>query len=140
MLEGMCTESEIRVIATARSENDQWNLLNYDQKDKLWKRFERIEIHAPSNAAIVNLLEDSTKQADIKADPEEFEAIARKSDSTYRNILLNLRRWRSQNKEVNKDDLTESLDGSWRDIYEQVVMWKSLRLQITCERHNHDHR
>ncbi len=120
-LEGMCTESEIRVIATARSEADQWKLLNYDEKDKLWKRFKRVEISEPADSVIVRLLEDATKQTDLKANPEEFEAIARKSDGTYRNILLNLRRWKAQNKRVSKDDFTETLNGSWRDIYERAV-------------------
>jgi tetratricopeptide (TPR) repeat protein len=121
ILEGMCTESEIRVLATARSEADQWKLLKYDENDKLWKRFERLEIPEPTDSAIVNLLEDSTKQVDLKANPDEFEVIAHKSDGTYRNILLNLRRWRAQNKEISKDDFTETLNGSWREIYERTV-------------------
>ena len=121
MFEGMCTENEIRVIATARSEAEQWKHLEYDENDRLWKRFERIEISEPADSVIVNLLEDTTKQADLKADESEFEAIARKSDGTYRNILLNLRRYRAQNKPVSKDDFTDTLDGSWRDIYERAV-------------------
>ncbi|MCE7861300.1 MAG: tetratricopeptide repeat protein, partial [Chloroflexi bacterium CFX2] len=121
MFEGMCTASEIRVIATARSEAEQWKLLEYDPNDRLWKRFERVELPEPADSAIVNLLEDTTKQADIKGDESDFEAIARKSDGTYRNILLNLRRWRAQNKEVDTNDFTETLDGSWQDIYERAV-------------------
>jgi hypothetical protein len=121
MLEGMCTENEIRVIATARSEADQWNLLDYDEKDRLRKRYRRFELPEPSGSAIVNLLEDTTKQANLKANPDEFAAIARESDGTYRNVLLNLRRWKMQNKEVSKDDFTETLNGSWRDIYERAV-------------------
>ena len=121
MFEGMCTESEIRVIATARSEAEQWKHLEYNGKDRLWKRFERIEISEPADSVIVKLLEDTTKQADLKADESEFEAIAHKSDGTYRNILLNLRRYRSQNKPVSKDDFTDTLDGSWQDMYERAV-------------------
>ncbi len=121
MLEGMCTKKEIRVIATARSEADQWNLLNFNSRDTLWKRFQRIELPGPTDTAIVNLLDDSTKQVDLKANPEDFAFIAHKSDGTYRNILLNLRRWRAENKEVNKDDFTETLGGSWRDIYENAI-------------------
>jgi len=121
MLEGMCTENEIRVIATARSETEQWKLLGFDVRDKLWKRFERIELSEPENSAIVDLLDNSIKQADMTANPEEYEVIARKSDGTYRNILLNLRRWQALNKKVSKDDFTETLDGSWQDIYERAV-------------------
>ena len=121
MLEGMCTESEIRVIATARSEAEQWKLLGYEENDKLWKRFEPIELTEPFDSTIVNLLEDAAKQVDLKADPEEFQAIAHKSDGTYRNILLNLRRWKAQNKVISKDDFTDTLNGSWRDIYDRSV-------------------
>jgi len=118
MFDGMCTKSEIRVIATARSEAEQWKLLEYSEKDRLWKRFERIEISEPADTVIVNLLEDAIKQADLEADENEFKAIAHKSDGTYRNILLNLRRFCSQNKPVSKSGFTDTLDGSWRDIYE----------------------
>jgi tetratricopeptide (TPR) repeat protein len=124
MFEDMCTESEIRVIATARSEAEQWKVLDFNQKDRLWKRFERIEISEPVDTAIINLLEETTKQADLKADESEFKAIAHKSDGTYRNILLNLRRYRSQNKPVSKDDFTDTLDGSWKDIYDRAVKKK----------------
>ena len=115
--EGACTESEIRVIATARSEAEQWKLLEFNAKDKLWKRFERVEIPAPVDSAIVRMLEAATQQAD----ESEFAAIAHKSDGTYRNILLNLRRWRAQNKTISKDDFVDTLDGSWRDIYERAL-------------------
>jgi Flp pilus assembly protein TadD len=121
MLEGMCTKKEVCVLATARSEADQWKLLDFDKKDGLWKRFERIELPEPDVSAIVGLLEDAIKKADLRADPQDFEDIAHKNDGTYRNILLNLRRWRALNKAVDKDDLTETLDGSWRDIYESAV-------------------
>lgn len=115
--EGVCTENEIRVIATARSEEEQWKLLNFNEKDKLWKRFERIEIPAPNNSAIIDMLEDLTG----KTNKNELEAIAQKNDKTYRNILLNLRRWHAQNKAVSKDDFVDTLDGSWRDVYERAV-------------------
>lgn len=121
MFEGMCTENEIRVIATARSEAEQWKVLEFSQYDGLWKRFERVELPEPADSTIVNLLEDTTKQANIKGNENDFEAIARASDGTYRNILLNLRRWHAQNKEVNKNDFTETLNGSWREVYEYAV-------------------
>jgi len=121
MLEGMCTKSEIRVIATARSEADQWEVLNYTEKDKLWKRFERIEIPEPVDITIVNLLEDTTKQVNLKANTDEFKAIAHKSDGTYRNIILNLRRLYAQNQTLTKDNFKDTLNGSWQDIYEQAT-------------------
>lgn len=119
MFEGMCTKSEIRVIATARSETDQWKVLNYNENDKLWKRFERIEIPEPIDISIINLLDDATKQANLKANADEFKAIAHKSDGTYRNIILNLRRSYAQNKPLTKDNFKDTLNGSWQDIYAQ---------------------
>jgi tetratricopeptide (TPR) repeat protein len=125
MFEAVCTASEIRVIATARSETEQWKLLEYSVNDRLWKRFERIELPAPADISIINLLEDITKTTDLKANESDFAAIAHRSDGTYRNILLNLRRWCAQNKEVNKDDFTQTLYGSWRDIYERAVVYRA---------------
>ena len=121
MLEGMCTEREIRVIATARSETDQWKLLNYDERDKLWRRFGRIELVEPVDSAIVNLLGDTTKQANIKANADRIRSNCRKSDGTFQNILLNLRHLNAQNKDVDADDFTETLNGSWRDVYERAL-------------------
>ena len=120
MLERMCTAREIRVVATARSEPDQWKVFNFDEKDKLWQRFERVELPEPKDSAIVNLLDDATKNANIKADIKEFEMIARKSDGTYRNILINLRRWKTENKAVDTEDFNDTLNGSWKDVYEQA--------------------
>jgi tetratricopeptide (TPR) repeat protein len=121
MLEGMCTKKEIRVIATARSEADQWSLLNFNSSDRLWQRFERIELLEPKDSTIVNLLDDTTKLVELKANHKDFAIIAHKSDGTYRNIVLNLRRWYAQNQDVSQDDFTETLDGSWRDIYERAM-------------------
>jgi tetratricopeptide (TPR) repeat protein len=109
------------VLATARSEAVQWKLLDFDEKDKLWGRFGRIELPEPADSAIVSLLDDNTKQAGVKDNPEEYEAIARRNDGSYRNIMLNLRRWEAQNKPVSKDDFSETLHGSWRDIYEAAL-------------------
>ena len=121
ILEGMCTQSEIRVVATARSEADQWKLLNYDWKDKLWRRFDRFELAEPAISTTVKLLKDSVEQASLKANKEEFEAIANKNDGTYKNIIVNLRICLSQNRRVSKDDMNETLDGSWQDSYERAV-------------------
>ncbi len=119
--EKMCTENEVRVIATARSEIDQWKVLDYDPADKLWMRFERVELPEPAYTAIIGLLESTAKDADLEANPDEFRAIAHKSDGTYRNILLNLRRWHAQNKAITRDDFTDTLNGSWHDVYGRAV-------------------
>lgn len=121
MFEGMCTKSEIRVLATARSEAEQWKLLNFNLRDRLWSRFERVEITEPVDAAIARLLENCAKEANLKAKYEDFLAIAHKNDGSYRNILLNLRRWQAKNNEIDKDDFNETLNGSWKDIYQQVI-------------------
>lgn len=121
MLEGMCTKSEIRVIATARSEADQWEVLDYNEKDKLWSRFERVEMPEPADITIISLLEETTKQAKLIANPDDFKAIANRSDGTYRNIILNLRRLHAQNQTVTEDNFIDTLNGSWQDIYEHAI-------------------
>jgi hypothetical protein len=95
--------------------------LNYDTKDKLWQRFGFFELPNITDSSIVNLLAQSTKQAKLEANSEDFEAIALKSDHSYRTILLNLRRLSVQNKVLNKEDFIETLYGSWQDIFQRDV-------------------
>jgi hypothetical protein len=120
LLEEICTPEEIRVLAAARSEAEQWKLLNYDPRDPLWKRFARFELPERAERAAVDLLKDCVGQAEMEAYPAEFDEIARRDEGSYRNILLNLRRWKIQGKAVRADDFIESQWGSWREVYERV--------------------
>ncbi len=88
--EQMCGPSEIRVIATARNEADQWQMLDFNPADRLWKRFTRFELPEPRAIATVELLKEATAQAGMQAEPGDFPAIARTNDGTFMNVVRNL--------------------------------------------------
>lgn len=118
--EKMCGVNEIRVIATARDEEEEWKVLNFDPRDSLWRRFTRFELSAPYESAIIELLEESTARANLLAERTDFPAIARKNDGTFMNAVLNLQRAQKENKPLTLANYTASLDGSWREAYDSV--------------------
>ncbi len=119
--ERMCTPNEIRVIATARDEADQWLPLHYDERDDLWKRFTRVELPAPRDSAIAALLDEEVSRANLAAERTEFAAIARENDGTYANVVLNLQRAEKEGNSLNLANYTATLDGSWREVYERAL-------------------
>lgn len=116
--EARCGQDEIRVIATARS--DDWDVLDFDQNDNLWKRFTRVELSEPKITSVINLLDQASKSAGLKANKDDFEAIAHKNDGTYRNIVLNLQKFQAENSEVTKENYSAAQGGSWREFYERI--------------------
>jgi len=119
--ETACAENEIRVLATARDETDEWKVLDFDENDSLWRRFTRVKLGEPADTAVVQLLKDAIKESDLKGEENGFEIIAHRNDGSYYNILLNLRRWQAENKEITPSDFTDTLAGSWREVYERVA-------------------
>lgn len=119
--ERMCGAKEIRVIGTARDEADEWQVLDFDPRDTLWKRFRCIELRTPSDSAIVELLDNATSRVRLRAERTDFYAIARGNDGTYANVVLNLRRAQKENKTLTISYYTATLDGSWREIYEHAL-------------------
>ncbi|MCA1553738.1 MAG: tetratricopeptide repeat protein, partial [Chloroflexi bacterium] len=119
--ERMCTPNEIRVIATARGEADQWLPLQYDERDELWKRFTRVELPAPRDSAIAVLLDEEVSRAHLTAERTEFAAIARENDGTFANVVLNLQRAEKEGKSLTLANYTATLDGSWREVYERAL-------------------
>jgi tetratricopeptide (TPR) repeat protein len=117
--ETMFGPNEIRVIATARSEAEEWKKLAFNENDRLWKNFERFELPAPQIESLVDVLESETKTTAIRAREADFPAIARKNDGTYRNVILNLRRVKNEGDELREATYRETLDGSWREIYQR---------------------
>ncbi|MGB8647314.1 MAG: tetratricopeptide repeat protein [Anaerolineae bacterium] len=118
--EKACSENEIRVIATARDEADEWRTLGYDERDRLWKRFERYVLTEPKESVVVELLEEETVRAGIKAKREDFKAIARENDGTLKNVVLNLQRLQTENWGLTHENYTPTLSGSWKNVYDRA--------------------
>ncbi len=118
--EKMCRENEIRVIATARDEVDEWKVLNFDSRDALWKRFRRVQLPEPHTGAVVALLEESVARASLSAERADFPKIASENDGTLSNVVLNLQRTEKENKTLTLNSYRATLDGSWREVYERA--------------------
>ncbi|MBM3130568.1 MAG: tetratricopeptide repeat protein, partial [Chloroflexi bacterium] len=119
--EKWCGESEIRVIAAARDDPEMWQVLNFSPRDPLWKRFTRYELPAPSNGAIVKLLEESVARANLQAEEKDYPAIAKRNDKKFSTIVENLRDAQRENKAVTLGNFADTLDNMWRDQYERVL-------------------
>ena len=124
--ERACGEREICVLATARDEESRWQVLNFDPRDALWKRFTRVKLPPPRNSVIVELLEEAVARADLPAEQTEFETIARRNDRTFMNVVVNLRRLRSENKPLTQDNYTPTLYGSWRQVYVRACKYPAV--------------
>jgi hypothetical protein len=119
--EKWCGEGEIRVIATARDDADSWRILNFSQRDRLWKRFTRFDLPVPKDTAIIQLLDAELASGILQAEKNDFTAIARENDGTFANVVLNLQRARKTKQPLTLANYTPTLDGSWRDVYERAV-------------------
>jgi Flp pilus assembly protein TadD len=119
--EKWCSESEIRVVATARDDADSWRVLEFSQRDRLWKRFTRFDLPVPKDTAIVNLLDAELADGAVQAEKNDFAAIARENDGTFANVVLNLQHARKTKQPLTLANYTPTLDGSWRDVYERAV-------------------
>jgi len=115
--EKMCGGDEIRVIATARDEANEWKVLDYNPHDALWKCFKHIELPEPREDAVVELLKESIACANIKTERDDFPIIASENDRTFANVVLNLRRAQKESKPLTRYSYTATLDGSWREAY-----------------------
>ncbi|MEO7838500.1 MAG: tetratricopeptide repeat protein, partial [Anaerolineales bacterium] len=117
--EKRCGRDEIRVIATARS--DDWEILEFDERDRLWGRFARVELNPPNINKVVEFIEREVKRIGLKSKQEDFEAIANKNDGSFRNLILNLETIQSENKELNKETFIPTEEGSWQENYERLL-------------------
>lgn len=123
--------NEVRVIATARNESDRHpdrphepseiEKLQVEKYPDFWKRFYCYKLEAPSDEAIVRLLGDRVEAAHLRAKTEEFPQIARKNDGTFRNIIENLRTAANRESIVSVEELSETLDRTWRVRYKTAV-------------------
>jgi tetratricopeptide (TPR) repeat protein len=123
--------NQVRVIATARNERDrhpdrlhelsEFEKLQFEQYPNFWNRFEPYELVEPSDAAIVELLSDRVEAAHLRAKVDEFPQIASRNDRTFRNIVENLRTATNRELVVSVNELSETLDRTWRVRYKAAL-------------------
>lgn len=127
--EKFCGRREVRVIATARNEKQgdfpgeisPWEQLQWDKYPKLWGKFQVYELPEPSDDAVIGVLVDRVKEAGIIVDNVNYSEIARRNDSTFRNLVENLRRLKVERLPLNVNNYRDTLRDTWSGNYQKAV-------------------
>ncbi|CCI23520.1 Similar to tr/Q8YMK7/Q8YMK7 (fragment) [Microcystis aeruginosa PCC 9809] len=136
--ENHCTRpEEVRVIATARDEKEpelpgqpsEWDKLQWNKYPKLWNRFHLVELPSPEDGAIVELLQDTIPQTNIKAETD-YSRIAACNDSTFRNVVENLVRLDNRQLPLNPANYQATLRGNWQKRYQDAIKRDTLAKYI----------
>ena len=136
--ENHCTRpEEVRVIATARDEKEpelpgqpsEWDKLQWNKYPKLWNRFHLVELPSPEDGAIVELLQDTIPQTNIKAETD-YSSIAAYNDSTFRNVVENLVRLDNRQLPLNPANYQATLRGNWQKRYQDAIKRDTLAKYI----------
>ncbi|ROI13043.1 tetratricopeptide repeat protein [Microcystis aeruginosa FACHB-524] len=136
--ENHCTRpEEVRVIATARDEKEpespgqpsEWDKLQWDKYPELWERFQLVKLPSPEDGAIVELLQDTIPQTNIKAETD-YSSIAAYNDSTFRNVVENLVRLDNRQLPLNPANYQATLRGNWKKRYQDAIKRDTLAKYI----------
>ncbi len=127
--EQSCGTDRVRVIATARNETilekdgqpSEWDKLAIERYSGFWRQFHCHELPVPEERAIAAVLSETTQQAELPAVTEDFDAIARKNDGTFRNVVENLERTKTQNLTVANNTYKDTLRGTWQSRYQTTT-------------------
>ena len=127
--EYQCKSAYVRVIATARNEQEPdkegelspWEKLQWEKYELFWGHFNCYSLGEPSVGAVVSLLTDCVLKFGMQGNLAEYEQIAQRNDGTFRNITLNLNRAKSRGLVINNQDFSPRLDETWRQRYNKLV-------------------
>jgi putative methionine-R-sulfoxide reductase with GAF domain len=113
-------EREIRVIGTARSEDEYWKHLHYEQHP-VWKRFAIYRLPPITDTNLVSLLKSYALYKGVEVrEPEE---LIQRSDRMPQTIVGNVNHLSGGSETKRHLDLAiwaNSADRTWRDIYEEI--------------------
>ena len=109
--------SNVCVIATARDKQE----LLARTKDRLWEKFEEVNLEQFTPDAMCELLEAATGKAGVEAKPEIVERCIQKSERNPRVIKNNLQRCKQEGKQLDDKDYEPTLDGSWNARYQSLI-------------------
>ncbi|MBE9034382.1 tetratricopeptide repeat protein [aff. Roholtiella sp. LEGE 12411] len=127
--EKFCGKAEIRVIATARNErisdfegeSTHWDKLQWERYPQLWNRFTRYELAKPEDDAIIELFSETIPNTNISAKVEDYPALARRNDRTFRNVVENLRTLKNNQQPLNLKNYRDTLKDTWEERYKKAV-------------------
>jgi len=116
---------EVRVIATARQEEEFWRRLGYDAGQSPWTQFELVQLDPLTPEKAETVIAELAQAAEIEIAPEQARALAEKNDGTFLNLALAFRGWMSRGIKTITADEARSFEGAlkstWRRRYEELV-------------------
>jgi Flp pilus assembly protein TadD len=127
--EEFCGKVEVRVIATARNEREAdfsgeispWEQLQWDKYPKLWGKFQVCELPQPSDDAVIRVLMEKVQETGISSGSSNYSEIASRNDSTFRNVVENLRRIKADNLPLTTKNYRDTLRDTWEGNYKKAV-------------------
>jgi tetratricopeptide (TPR) repeat protein len=133
-----CGAEQVRVIATVRNErmpkelgeSTSLDMLELEKYKNFWNRFTRYELPDLAPVVIVKMLQGAVEREIVKAQPEDFNEMARCNDGTFRNLVMNLREARTGKKLLTRQNYQETLTGSWEDMFCKVMKRYSFALSV----------
>jgi tetratricopeptide (TPR) repeat protein len=117
----------VRVIATARNETEpdkpgfpsQWEMLGIANYPRFWNQFEHITLEPPHTGAMVTMLNETAKVANIEA--QNTQTIAKQSDPNFRNVVENITRLKSRQLILSPNTFDPTLTGTWENKYQRAI-------------------
>ncbi len=98
-----------------------WEKLQWDKYSKLWNRFQTYELPQPEDDAIIAMLAETVRETDIKAEADQYPELARRNDSTFRNVVENLHRLQNESLPLTVNNYRHSLKDTWEKRYKKAV-------------------
>ena len=128
-VETLCGKGDVMAIATARNEDfsqfsdepSEWDKLEFKRYGGLWNRFSLFELPEPDDEAEASFLDQVTDAANVKAKAADFEAIAKRNDGTFANMVENIRSAVNKDVEFDLDSFRDTLNGTWLKRYQDAL-------------------
>ncbi len=116
---------EVRVIATARQEEEFWRRLGYDAGQSPWTQFDLVQLDPLTPEKAETVIAELARAAEIEIAPEQARGLAEKNDGTFLNLALAFRGWMSRGIKTITAEEARSFEGAlkstWRRRYEELV-------------------
>ncbi|MDD2923302.1 MAG: tetratricopeptide repeat protein, partial [Anaerolineales bacterium] len=116
---------EVRVVATARQEEEFWEKLKFDSSLTPWNKFELIQLNPLSSEKALEVIAELSKTSGIVIEPELAKTLAEKNNGTFLNLALAFRGWLNQKIATITADEIKTFEGSlkntWRRRYEELA-------------------
>jgi tetratricopeptide (TPR) repeat protein len=116
---------ELRVVATARQEEEFWEKLKFDESQTPWSKFALIQLYSLSAEKALEIINELSKTSGIIVNQDLAKRLAEKNNGTFLNLVLAFRSWLSQDiKTITADELKAfegTLKNTWRRRYEELT-------------------